>query len=266
MTDPFQDVDAAGPEFTSIFADTMDARQAHPDMERIVAAYLDALSFPPGSLTVEIGSGAGAVSRRIAARAAPEPVIGFDPSEGLTAEARKRGASYANLSFEVTSGAELPLDDGAAQNVIMHTVLSHVPDPALLLAEAARVLAPGGRLVVCDSDFSRATLGTSENDPLDACAREFVRTHVTHPRLFGVIRPQTEAAGFRIETFGLDTRLVTDAIGMSPWVVLTARAMAERGEIGEDLAGALVAEYARRAEAGTLCGAQFFFTLIAGKP
>ena len=45
MADPFQDVDAAGADFIKSFADSMDARQSDPTMERIVAAYLDDLSF-----------------------------------------------------------------------------------------------------------------------------------------------------------------------------------------------------------------------------
>jgi len=40
MADPFQNVDAAGPEFIKMFADAMDARQSDPSMEAIVANYL----------------------------------------------------------------------------------------------------------------------------------------------------------------------------------------------------------------------------------
>ncbi|MEL6584721.1 MAG: class I SAM-dependent methyltransferase [Pseudomonadota bacterium] len=88
MADPFQNVDAAGAEFIEAFADSMDARQSNPKMESIVATYLSKLTFASGSLTVEVGAGAGAVSRRIAAKAAPERVVAFEPSSGFVTVAR----------------------------------------------------------------------------------------------------------------------------------------------------------------------------------
>lgn len=265
MADPFQDVDAAGPEFIKAFADSMDTRQSDPTMERIVAAYLGRLSFPAGSLTVEIGAGAGAVTRRIAARAAPAHVIGFEPSAGFVSEARDRATGLDNLSFQQANGAHLPLEDGAAQNVILHTVLTHVTNPEALLAEAARVLAPGGRLVVGDVDFSKASLANAPNDPLDVCAREFARTYVTDAHLVGRLRSLITDTGLTLEHFGLDSRVITGAEQMRPWVEFTARDMVEAGTIGEDMARSLMAEHDRRAEEGTLYGYQAFATAVALK-
>ena len=165
MPDPFQNVDAAGPEFIKYFADTMDRRQEDPAMEAIVADYLGRLTFGPNTLTVEVGCGAGAVSRRIATRAAPGVLRGYDPSAGFVAEARVRAADHANASFEQANGADLPLGDGVADHLILHTVLTHVAAPAPVGIEAARVLKPGGTLVICDGDFSKATLESFPNDP-----------------------------------------------------------------------------------------------------
>lgn len=265
MADPFQNVDAAGPEFIKAFADAMDVRQSDPTMERIVAAYLGRLEFAPDGLTVEIGAGAGAVSRRIAAHAAPARVQGFEPSAGFVAEARARAAGHANLSFEQADGTALPLKDGTAQNVILHTVLTHVTEPAALLAEAARILCPGGRLVVGDVDFSKATFANGPNDPLDVCAREFARSYVTDAHLVGKLRSLIAATGMELEHFGLDSRVVTTPDQMRPWVEFTTRDMVTAGLIGEDMARALMAEHDRRADAGTLYGYQAFATAVARK-
>ena len=126
MADPFQDVDAAGDEFISAFADSMDERQSDPIMERIVSAYLSMIDFPEGSLTVEVGCGAGAVTRRIAAKANPERVIGFEPSSGFVREAKSRLSDQTNVEFEIAGGADLPLDNGSVDNLVLHTVLTHV--------------------------------------------------------------------------------------------------------------------------------------------
>lgn len=264
MADPFQDVDAAGAEFIGIFADAMDVRQADPTMEAIVAGYLEQLDLSRGSLTVEVGSGAGAVSRRVAA-ASRGRVIGFEPSAGFVAEARKRVRGLENLTFEVADGADLPLQEGTADHLILHTVLTHVTDPGSLLTEAARVLKPGGRLVVCDADFSKATLSNAANDPLDVCAREFVDHFVTDPFIVAKLRELVRAAGLSVTHFDVTSRVVTEVAQMLPWVEMTTRGMVDRGEIGAGLREALIAEYHRRGDAGTLYGYQVLATVIADK-
>jgi ubiquinone/menaquinone biosynthesis C-methylase UbiE len=121
MADPFQDVDSAGPEFVRMFADSMEARQADPTMEGIVADYLGKLVLTDDSKIIEVGAGAGAVSRRIAAHAFPATVVGYDPSQAFIAEARDRAKSVPNLSFVQANGGELPLDEQSVNVVIMHT-------------------------------------------------------------------------------------------------------------------------------------------------
>lgn len=266
VADPFQDVDAAGEEFISAFADSMDERQSDPTMEKIVSRYLGKIEFGDDSLTVEVGCGAGAVTRRIAEKANPGRVIGFEPSKGFVNEARARVGAYDNVSFEVAGGASLPLDDGAVDNLILHTVLTHVTDPELLLTEAMRVIRPGGRLVVCDADFSKASLGNLPNDPLDSCAKIFVKEFVTDPYVVAKLQMLALNAGFEIEDFSFQSRSVLDNDQMLPWVEETGKVLMMRGEIGEDLHKGLIAEYRRRAKEGTLYGYQVFATLIAQRP
>jgi SAM-dependent methyltransferase len=70
-------------------------------------------------------------------------VEGLDFDPGAVAAARARG-----LAVREGDLASARLADGAFDAVAMVHVLEHVPDPRALLAEAARVLAPGGRLAV----------------------------------------------------------------------------------------------------------------------
>lgn len=263
MADPFQNVDAAGEEFIEAFADSMDARQSDPKMENIVASYLSKLKFPKGSLTIEVGAGAGAVTRRIAAKAEPERVMAFEPSSGFVEVARERAKQFANVTFDVADGAALPLDDNSVQNLILHTVLTHVVDPDPLLKEARRVLKSDGFLVVCDSDFSKASLSNSTNDPLDSCARAFVNEFVTDPHIVAKLRSLMMASNFEVTDFDIQSRTIADNDQMLPWVEETAKRMHERGEIGQELFSGLVAEYKRRAAIGTLYGYQVFATAIA---
>ncbi|WP_171052636.1 class I SAM-dependent methyltransferase [Ruegeria sediminis] len=266
MADPFQDVDSAGPEFIKLFADSMDERQSDPKMEEIVASYLAALSLSEHSTVIEVGAGAGAVTRRIAAHSSASKVIGFEPSKGFVAEAKDRGKGYPNLEFLVADGASLPLDSGSIDAVVMHTVLTHVENPKELIVEAFRVLKPGGTLIVCDADFSKATFSAFPNDPLDICAKEFVREFVTDPFIVAKMRSLISDVGFSVARFGVESRVVNNPEQMLPWVDVTCQQMYERGDIGKELADALVAEHHRRAQNGSLYGYQAFATAIARKP
>jgi SAM-dependent methyltransferase len=266
MSDPFADVDAAPPEMIEIIASALEARAADPSMSPVIDAYLEALEVPDGALVVDIGSGTGGVTRQIAGRFPAATVMGLEPSAALTRKAEALAGSLPNLSFAVGDGTALGLDDASADVAILHTVLSHVPEPDLLVAEAARILRPGGTLVICDADFSKASMGVVPGDPLESCAKAFVSGAVTDPWLTGKLRPMLRAAGLSLARFTIRNRVVTEGMGVMVWVRMSSARLVAEGVIGQPLADALEAEYIRRAEAGLLYGFLPFATLIAHKP
>lgn len=91
---------------------------------------------------VEVGGGTGRAAREVDAAV-------LDPARGMLERARHRG-------LETVQGTAdwLPLADGSVDAVLMVDALHHFPDHERCLAEAARVLAPGGVLVVCEFDRS----------------------------------------------------------------------------------------------------------------
>jgi 2-polyprenyl-6-hydroxyphenyl methylase/3-demethylubiquinone-9 3-methyltransferase len=103
-----------------------------------------------GSLWLDAGCGTGALSRWLAARGCG--VLGVDASQEMVSAANQLAQlqNYAErLDFvQITSVAHLALDDGAVDGVLCSSVLEYVPDPSACLAEFARVLKPGGLLVV----------------------------------------------------------------------------------------------------------------------
>jgi SAM-dependent methyltransferase len=97
---------------------------------------------PPGRLTVDVGCGEGRVARLL--MAAGHTVKGVDGSSALV-EAARRGDPPVDAV--VADAARLPLPDGCADLVVSFMTLQSVDDLPGAVAEAARVLSPGGRLV-----------------------------------------------------------------------------------------------------------------------
>lgn len=254
MADPFQDVDSGGADFIKTVGDALETRAAEPITRQIVDSYLSQIRYPDDGLHIEVGAGSGAIARQIAKHATNGRVIATDPSPGLIDYARAHGENPDNLSFEVADGAQLPMGDASADTVVMHTVLSHVPDPMPLLAEAGRVLKPGGTLVVCDADFEKASLGNAFADPLNACAAYFSEHFVTDKYLVGKLRGLIEEGGFVLSEFRIMTRTITEGAGGMTFVGMGGRMMVERGLIGQPLLDALIGEYDRRIANGTLYG------------
>jgi ArsR family transcriptional regulator len=108
----------------------------------------------PAWTVLDIGCGTGAgLAEYVSAGCA---VIGVDASPAMIAASRERLGPEADL--RLTDGPDLPVEDGCADLVLISLVLHSIPrtDAVALLKEAARVLAPGGRVLV--TDFGTAGL------------------------------------------------------------------------------------------------------------
>ena len=253
MPDPFQNVSAAGP--SSSRCSRVNSRSEPPNRLWSRSSKLTSTTFP-GTRSASRLRSAAAPARPLDAwrRGQLRPVSSVSTSPELLTHARRLAEGIDNLTFETGDGAALPLDDGTVDAIVFHTVLCHVVAPAELLAEALRVLRPGGTLVVCDADFSKASLAGFDFDPLQACADFFVANYVTDRYLVAKLRTLAKGPGFHLKHFRITSRAVTDADGMLVWVRLGSAMMLGHCEIGQPLADALVSEYERRKVAGTLYG------------
>jgi ArsR family transcriptional regulator len=122
---------------------------AESEVEAAVARALETGSRPIGRL-VDIGTGTGrmiALFGRDAAHA-----LGIDRSPEMLRLARVKLAEAGLTAAELRQGDmyALPLPGGSADTVILHQVLHYAQQPAAAVAEAARLLAPGGRLLIVD--------------------------------------------------------------------------------------------------------------------
>ncbi|MFC0007987.1 methyltransferase domain-containing protein [Micromonospora siamensis] len=95
----------------------------------------------PGALLVDLGCGAGLLAPHLAGRGYRH--VGVDLTRSALAQAAAHGVRVVN-----GDATAVPLADGCADVVAAGELLEHVPDWRLVVAEAARLLRPGGLLVL----------------------------------------------------------------------------------------------------------------------
>jgi len=96
----------------------------------------------------DLGCGTGVTAACLAPHVAR--VIGVDASAEMLAAAAKRVGPFENVELRRGTLEALPVDDAALDAAVMMLVLHHLPAPAEALADAARVIKPGGRLLLVD--------------------------------------------------------------------------------------------------------------------
>ena len=110
------------------------------DRHRLIyASEMQALKrfIRPGGIGLEIGAGTGRFAVPLGIK------VGVEPAAAMADMAQRRGLKVCRAL-----AADLPFRPDSFDQVIMVTVICFLPDPFLALAEAIRVLKPGGRLII----------------------------------------------------------------------------------------------------------------------
>lgn len=248
-------------------AEAMEVRANDPSMRRICADYMGSLNLPEGGRILEIGCGAGAATRHVLSHAAPEELVGVDPSAGLLEIARDALSDDPQARFDLGDAVNSGQPDAGFDIVLAHTVYSHLPDPGAALAEAMRVLKPGGHLVVFDGDYATITVALFDGDPLQSAVGAVHRNLVHAPFIMRQLPAMMENAGFgdvQSRSYGFVQTQPADYM-----ISLIERSMqnaVKAGEMAQDLASGYVAEARHRESEGRFYGAILFVCHAAQKP
>jgi ArsR family transcriptional regulator len=107
------------------------------------------IGLMPATWTVaDLGCGTGLMLASLAPHV--KQVIGVDASEEMLAAARARLSGLGNVELRQGSLESLPIETSSVDAATMMLVLHHLASPGAAIAEAARILRPGGRLLVVD--------------------------------------------------------------------------------------------------------------------
>jgi SAM-dependent methyltransferase len=141
--------------------DRLESRAQDAVFARLFQKYAARLALPPNAQVLEIGGGTGATLRMLARREDfTGKAFGVDQSRHFI-EAAIKFSRAENISdkidFRVGDAHSLDFPAATFDVVIAHTVISHVTEPAMVLGEMARVVRPGGTVVIFDGDYASLT-------------------------------------------------------------------------------------------------------------
>lgn len=260
----YADVDRAADPAT--LRDYLDEVRAHGAVAAWKERTFAALRPRPGDNLLDVGCGTGDDALALSALVAPGGrVTGIDRSATMIAEARRRAGDRPGVAFAVGDVLALDLPDGAVDGARAERVMLHLDEPGRAIAEMARVVRPGGWIVVAEPDWATFVIDAPDPDAgrlvADASARRF-----RSPSAGQALRRLVRAAGTDEVEVAARTLVVTEPDEAARIFRLdeAARRAAADGMLSADRAAAWLDGVARAGAAGDLLVAMTAF-MAAGR-
>ena len=159
------------------------------------------LSLATSERVLDIGSGPGQQTSGIAAAVGTTGTVhGIDTSESMIVISRERCACQRWVDFQLANATKLPFDDHSFDVAAATQVYEYVAELGVALSELYRVLRPGGRALILDTDWDSLVWNTTDRDRMCKVLRAW-DYHLAESRLPENLLPALREVGFRqIET------------------------------------------------------------------
>ncbi|MFR9803386.1 methyltransferase domain-containing protein [Pseudonocardia sp. RS010] len=169
-----------------------------PDIVHQRAEVLALLAPRPGERILDVGSGPGFLLEALAAAVGPEGAVhGIDPSPAMNALAARRAGALPAVSLALGSAESLPYPDADLDAVVSTQVYEYVPDIPHAFAELRRVVRPGGRVLLLDTDWDSVVWHVADR-ARHARVMAAWEEHLVHPHLPATWARHLTDAGFGI--------------------------------------------------------------------
>lgn len=126
------------------------ARAAATGFAETLAAIVELVPVDPGASWVEVACGPAAIARAMAPRVGRVRGIDLTPAMIAKASEEARRAGLTNIELSLGDATALEFQDGSFDGAVTRLSLHHIPAPQRVLSEMARVVRPGGWVIVSD--------------------------------------------------------------------------------------------------------------------
>jgi arsenite methyltransferase len=183
-------------EFDDELSRVVEEFNASPGATRRRAKILGALALRPGQRVLDVGSGPGNQALEIASAVGSSGrVDGVDVAESAIEIARQRCSDLSNVAFHLGKDSKLPFDNATFDVAMSSQVFEYLDDIPNALIELHRVLKPGGRALIHDTDWG-AVLWHSTDPERMARVMKTWDSHLADPHLPRSLGNKLTEAGF----------------------------------------------------------------------
>jgi arsenite methyltransferase len=184
--------------FDAAAARAIEAVYLTPDVVAQRSRVIDLLAPAPGERLLDVGVGPGLLASDLARLVGESGrVVGLDLAPAMIAAAAARLTDLPQAEVGFGDAAALDLPDAAFDAAVSTQVYEYVPEMPRALSELHRVLRPGGRAVILDTDWRSIVWHSSDPVRMDrmlACWDD----HLADPHLPAKLGPMLRAAGFEV--------------------------------------------------------------------
>ncbi|MEX2248226.1 MAG: class I SAM-dependent methyltransferase [Parvibaculum sp.] len=185
-------------EFDEAAAKAVEAMYLTPDVVGQRVRVLDMLSPRPGERIIDIGVGPGLLAQDMARLVGDTGrVVGLDMAPAMITMARTRLAALPQAECVEGDAGVLKFPDASFDAVVSTQVYEYVADMPKALAELHRVLRPGGRALVLDTDW-RSVVWHSSDEARMGRVLACWDGHLVDPHLPAKLGPLFRQAGFTV--------------------------------------------------------------------